>query len=152
LERIKGALGEAATCVSDHNVLRLTLEGGSALAWRMRRDQDLLSEQIGDMARGFGSVWIEKIENQLKPPKPETEASDARTELHKIMQELSSDEHFFARAVQDVEELVTDLPPEIRAGFGDTGELRAVFVEQLLSSGIEDISARMMANPAAGES
>jgi hypothetical protein len=150
VQYITGMLKVTAGSSSDHNVLRLILEGVTPLAWRIRRDHDLLAEQISEAARAIGTIWIEKIENRLTPPVAEVNATDARSELLSIMFSLTADENFSNRAMRSVEELITDLPPEIRNEFGDTEGERAEIVMELLREGVDDISARMMGDQTVG--
>jgi hypothetical protein len=58
------------------------------------------------------------------------------------MDTLRKDDAFMMRATDDVEDLIGNLPPELRSAFGGT---KAAQVQLLLESGIEDIVARMMA-------
>ncbi len=51
---------------SDHLVARLTLTGASPLAWRMRRDADLLRTEAEQRGQRTGNVWIESW-NSLSP-------------------------------------------------------------------------------------
>jgi len=150
VQYITGMLKVTAGSSSDHNVLRLILEGVTPLAWRIRRDHDLLAEQISEAARAIGTIWIEKIENRLTPPVAEVNATDARSELLSIMLSLTADENFSNRAMRSVEELITDLPPEIRNEFGETEGEREEIVMELLREGVDDISARMMGDQTVG--
>jgi exonuclease SbcD len=68
LEAIDAVLDSAAMSMSRHSVLRLELSGQTPLAWRLRRDSDLLLEQVSNRARGKGSVWIDKIVHSQEPP------------------------------------------------------------------------------------
>jgi hypothetical protein len=133
---------------SDHVVVRLRLVGQTPIAWQMRRDLDLFVEQVSGAARALGTVGIEKVENHLEHPQAEQIGDDARHELASIMTDIQSEQSFTARVSQDVEDLVANLPPEIRNAFGDTDEERQAVVDALISEGIEEVKARMMAQPA----
>lgn len=151
LQHLSGQLKAAAGTVSDQTVLRVVLTGKTPLAWRMRRDHDLLCEQIGELARAIGPVWIEKIENRLSAPVAETDATGARTELLSIIRGLAGEDAFLDRAARAVEDLVADLPPEIRHDFGQTEAARAALALALLEEGTEEIGARMMADRTGGD-
>ena len=144
LDTIGDAINSAAMAPSDHTVLRLELTGGTPLAWRLRRDHDLLVEQTSNLARAKGTVWIDKIVNRLTPPTVEIGGEDARRELASSMDALIEDLNFLARADRAAEDLIKDLPPELRPVFGDSKEDQADMVRQLLNDGIKDITARMM--------
>lgn len=63
LDAVRQALsrtcGEAA---AENVILRLTLAGATPLAWRLRRDADLLRAEIDNIAAGIAGCWIEKVE------------------------------------------------------------------------------------------
>ncbi|MDG1369904.1 MAG: DNA repair exonuclease [Paracoccaceae bacterium] len=145
LEVIDAELRAAAITPSDHSVLRLELIGASPLAWRLRRDHDLLVEQVSNLARTQGSVWIDKIVNHLSPPTALVTSDDPRRELSNLMDALTDNATFLMRAEQNAEELIGDLPPELRHAFGDSEAEQTDVVRELLKEGIKDITARMMA-------
>ncbi|NKX29273.1 DNA repair exonuclease [Rhodobacteraceae bacterium R_SAG6] len=145
LEVIDAELRSTAMTPSDHSVLRLELIGASPLAWRLRRDHDLLLEQVSNLARAQGSVWIDKIVNHLTPPTTPVTGDDPRRELSNLMDALTDNATFLMRAEQNAEELIADLPPELRQAFGDSEAEQTDVVRELLKQGIKDITARMMA-------
>lgn len=145
LHVIEVVIASAAMAPSDHTVLRLELVGASPLAWRLRRDHDLLLEQVSNLARAQGSVWIDKIVNHLTPPTAPATGDDPRRELAKSMDAFTDDASFLMRAERSAEELIGDLPPELRQAFGDSEAEQADVIRELLSEGIKDITARMMA-------
>ncbi len=145
LEIVDTEIKSAAMTHSDHTVLRLVLVGASPLAWRLRRDHDLLLEQVSNLARVQGSVWIDKIINRLSPPPAPATGDDPRRELATLMDGLASDDTFLMRAEQNAEELIADLPPELRQTFGESEADHTDAIRKLLKEGIKDITARMMA-------
>lgn len=145
LEVIEAELKSAAMTPSDHTVMRLELIGSSPIAWRLRRDHDLLLEQVSNLARAQGAVWLDKIVNQLTPPTAPLTGDDPRRELSTLMETLTDNADFLLRAEQNAEELIADLPPELRQAFGDSEAAQADVVQELLREGIKDITARMMA-------
>ena len=151
LDRIKASLTTCTQSDADHVVVRLSLAGATPLAWQIRRDQDLLNEQVGEIARALGGVWIDKIVLDIERPKATETGTDARSELHALMKELQNDPSFQARAARDLEDLVSDLPPEIRSDFGVDEEMRQKTLEEILGLGIEAVTARMMADAKDGE-
>ncbi len=144
VKRITAILKEAEVHSSKHNVLRISLEGKTPLAWQVRRDNDLLVEQVRETAQSIGSVWVEKIENLLTLPETEKNAGNAQQELRSIMQELSDEASFSEQSIQVADEFIGSLPPEVRSEFGGTETARAEIITALLAEGVEDISARML--------
>ncbi len=131
---------------SKHNVFRISLEGRTPLAWQIRRDYDLLLEQVSEAVKPIGSVWIEKIENCLAHPETEQNTANAQQELHLLMQSFSEETSSSERVLQVVDEFVGNLPPDVRREFGDTETERLDIVKALLRESVEDISARMMSD------
>ena len=120
LQAIEAVIASVAMAPSDHSVLRLELTGETPLAWRLRRDHDLLLEQVSNLDRAKGSVWIDKIVHRLAPPSQGTQGEDPRRELGALMDALIEDGSFMTRAARDAEDLIGDLPPELRSAFGET--------------------------------
>ena len=145
LAAIEDVIAAAAMAPSDHIVLRLELMGATPLSWRLRRDHDLLLEQVSNLARAKGSVWIDKIVHWHNPPSQTVKGDDPRSELGALMSSLMDDETFLMRATREAEDLVGDLPPELRGAFGETEEEQADQIGQFLTDGVEEIVARMMA-------
>ena len=54
--------------VSDHLVARLRVTGTTPLAWRIRRDIDLLKTEADERASLVGRCWAEKIEVDCAAP------------------------------------------------------------------------------------
>ena len=70
---------------------------------------------------------------------------DPRRELSNLMDALTDNADFLMRAEQNAEELIADLPPELRQAFGDSEAEQTDVIRELLKEGIKDITARMMA-------
>lgn len=151
LERIKENLTAFTQSDADHVVVRLSLTGATPLAWQLRRDQDLLIEQVGEIGRALGGVWIDKIVLDVERPRANETGTDARTELHALMSELREDSSFQARVARDLEDLISDLPPEIRGQFGADENKRREVLDDILAVGIDMVTARMMADGKDGE-
>ncbi|MDU8946745.1 metallophosphoesterase family protein [Ovoidimarina sediminis] len=148
LREIGAAIASAAMSLSDHSVLRLELVGETPLAWRLRRDQDLLLEQVANLARAQGSVWIDKIVHRLSAPSQAAKGEDPRRELAALMSGLLDDDAFMERAAREVGDIIGDLPAELRNVFGETEAEEADQVRALLREGAEDITARVMSGEA----
>ncbi|WP_173513306.1 metallophosphoesterase family protein [Sinorhizobium psoraleae] len=94
---------------AENLILRLSLTGASPLAWRLRRDADLLETELTNIAAGLSGCWVEKIELHCREP---------RDEYHRPSRE-------------PVEELAALVENEVLPGFGFRKEIRAV-AEELL--------------------
>ena len=151
IARITAAIKQAGSLAAGNTILRIELTGQTPLAWRARRDMDLLSEQIREAAEVIGTVWIEKVVCHLRQPEASETREDPRFELQALMQTLMQDETVKARAVEMSEWLVGELPPEIRSGFGADREELAASVASFLAEGCEDVVAMMMGEDAEGD-
>ncbi|HEY0032782.1 MAG TPA: DNA repair exonuclease, partial [Devosia sp.] len=86
--RIEAALGAARNATrAPHLVARLQLNGRTAVAWRLRRDRDLLLAETEQCAEGLGQVWIEKIEIATEAPSQASSSvlADPVNELGELM-------------------------------------------------------------------
>jgi DNA repair exonuclease SbcCD nuclease subunit len=82
---------------SEHLVARLHLTGTTNLAWRLRRDLDLLRTEAEDQAVAVGKSWIDKVEVDCRAPGILAEASvpaeaDPLEELRRLMGEVTQDD------------------------------------------------------------
>lgn len=132
---------------SAHLVARLQVVGATPLAWRIRRDMDLLKTEADDRAAVIGSCWVEKLEIACQPPALAGEKSgDPLTDLHRLIEEqiLGSD-GFAATLAGMAEEIRGQLPQECRDVLGgDEGAFRA-HLARLARDGAETVVARLQA-------
>lgn len=128
-----------------HLVARLAFSGQTPLAWRMRRDADLLLAEAKERAAQLGNTWIEKLEIGCTPPRTvEGSATDPLHELRALIENdiLGSDAYETALAsVADT--LQAQLPTDIRDLLGtDEAETKARRME-LARQGADDVLARL---------
>lgn len=126
-----------------HVIARVTLNGITPLAGRLRRDADVILSELREAARRSGSIFIEQCDQNCRvaPAKTEAASVDPVSELSKLMagQGIPLD-----RITADTKALLTDmqtkLPPELRDAFEDPdGKL----LEEYLSQGADEIRARL---------
>lgn len=145
---INDALRQAKDAVvADHLVARLHLTGSTPLAWRIRRDLDLLKEEAEVWASMDGQSWIEKLEADCRPQATEAgRADDPLTELSRLVEsEVLSSEAFKAEAAHIMKELQGQLPPELRRLFGDDQTAFEANMADLAKEGAADVVARLQA-------
>ena len=148
------ALGQARdAAVSEHLVARLRVAGATPLAWRLRRDLELLRTEAGRQADAIGKTWIDKVEVECKPPAvlaaDGSIAADPLEELRRLMGEVAGDDAYRAEIAAIAEELRTQLPPECRSIMGADEEAFAAALDAAASEGIDELLARLQAAPAA---
>ncbi|MGB3643540.1 MAG: DNA repair exonuclease [Mesorhizobium sp.] len=149
-KEIGRALERARTeATSDQLVARVRLTGATPLAWRMRRDIELLETEAEDRASVIGSCWIEKLEVQARPPsETESASGDPLVELRRLItEEVSGSDAFQAAALELAEELRGQLPPECRHILGEDESAFERVVADLLEEGSDNVVARLHADP-----
>ncbi|UUP17094.1 metallophosphoesterase family protein [Nitratireductor thuwali] len=136
-----------AGAASDHLVARVRLTGTSPLAWRMRRDVDLLKTEADDRASVAGRCWVEKLEVQSQPPSGTQSASgDPLIELRCLISaEVAGSDAFKAAALEAAEELRGQLPAECRHILGEDEAELDLIVANLLVEGADNVVARLHA-------
>ena len=131
--------------ISEHLVARLTVTGTTPLAWRIRRDLDLLKAEADDRASVIGKCWIEKIEIGCAAPSSSAGPSaDPIVELHRLIdQDVLPSDAYHTEIAGIARDLIAQLPPECRGAFGATEASFTEFVAMLAREGTEDVLARL---------
>lgn len=128
---------------ADHLVIRAMLRGGSALYWQAQRDADLLLAEADAVADSIGSLWIDKIENQLTERRHSSPAQGPLADLAALMQGgAQQDPALLGQAAQITEDLLRAMPRDLRPLFGDTPEATAMLRAELLQKGAAEVLAR----------
>ena len=145
-----GALGGAidrarAGVASEHLVARLRLTGATPLAWRIRRDLDLLKTEADDRAAVIGACSVEKLEVACETPDGLVGSADNPVaELRRLIdEEVIRSNSFQAEVVGIVEELRTQLPQECRNLFGADEPAFKAALAALVKEGAADVLARL---------
>ncbi|GLS35708.1 DNA repair exonuclease [Mesorhizobium tianshanense] len=146
--RIRSALEDIRPSVrSRHVVVRLGLTGASPLSWTLIRDRDLLLAEAEQAAEQVGDTWVEKLELDLAAPKTETAegVADPIFELAESMRADASSEAFRAEARAFVQKMIADLPPDGRDFAGKDEAALELFLDRVLVSGADLVTARLKA-------
>jgi len=153
-----GALGRVIErarngLASEHLVARVHLTGTTPLAWRIRRDLDLLKTEVDDRASMIGACWVERLEVDCKAPGAAAASRDHPiTELRRLIdEEVIRSDAYQAEAVDIAEELRTQLPQECRNLLGADEAAFKAAVTELVKEGVEDVLARLHAGAEARE-
>ena len=138
---------------SEHLVARVHLTGATPLAWRIRRDLDLLKTEVDDRASMIGACWVERLEVDCKAPGAAAASRDHPiTELRRLIdEEVFRSDAYQAEAVDIAEELRTQLPQECRNLLGADEAAFKAAVTELVKEGVEDVLARLHAGAEARE-
>jgi DNA repair exonuclease SbcCD nuclease subunit len=130
---------------SEQLVVRLRLVGTTPLAWRIRRDLDLLTTELDERASIIGSSWIEKLELACHSPIEHSASSaDPAIELRRLIEDavLTSDA-FQTDLAAIADELRVQLPSECRDSLGHDEPAFRATLALLAREGAEDVLARI---------
>jgi DNA repair exonuclease SbcCD nuclease subunit len=145
----KGKLERLSSAVSaDQLVARVEITGATELAWRIRRDADLLRTELETRGATIGNVWIEKVVTSSVAPKQQDARPSALDELAAIIDsEIHSSTQYRDEVRSIADELRAQLPAELREIFGkDEGSF-----ENLLAQFAKDGASQVLARLRGGE-
>lgn len=117
-----------STVAADHLVARIQLEGINPLAWRIRRDLDLIRTEMETRGAMIGNVWIDKVQTSCAERGDIERSAGALAELKSIIaDDVLRSPAYQQQLVSIAEELRGQLPAELRDIFGtDEGAFRSV--------------------------
>lgn len=145
---VRSALQDVRAAIrSRHVVVRLGLTGASPLSWALIRDRDLLLAEAEQVAEQTGDTWVEKLELNLVLPTAETSEgiADPIFELAQSMRADAGSEAFRAEARALVQKMIADLPPDGRDFAGKDEAGLEAFLDRVLESGADLVTARLKA-------
>lgn len=139
---LRGALAAARRQLDGETlILRPELTGATDLAWRARRDADLLREEAQTAADGLGSVWIDKLDLALTRPGG-IGAGGAVGELAALIG-ADTASALAPGALAELDRLQKKLPRELRALFGDSESDAVQTCMAEMQAGALDLLARL---------
>lgn len=145
--RVEEMLGSAADDAhSPHVIARVELRGGTSLASRLRRDGDVLLEEVREAGRRSGALLVESIACNASLPQA-GEASPAGDPVRELRELMANDRLDRSNAIAQtrilLQDLQTKLPHELRDRFDSDDTL---LLERYLTEGSEDVLARLEAS------
>ncbi|HEV7309573.1 exonuclease SbcCD subunit D [Ensifer sp.] len=135
-----------ADVASDNVIVRLTLTGATPLAWRLRRDTDLLRAEIENIASGIAGCWIEKVEITCRAPRAENAglAVDPVEELAALVEADVLPAHGFRQEVRAaVDDLLQQLPPDLRQALAPDEDAVERLAYEIGASGGPEVLAHL---------
>jgi DNA repair protein SbcD/Mre11 len=135
------ATAEALTAAA--GVLRLALSGTPERHWHILRDRDYWSEQVAELARETGSLWLDKLIFNLDAPAVTDGTASATNELSGIIAAIRGEAGFASVARAEVDEVILDLPPAIRARLLPDEAMAEKLTRRLAEAGAQRVLARM---------
>ena len=139
---------------SEHLVVRLRLTGKTPLAWRIRRDLDLLKTEADERAFMIGACWVEKLEVDCQPPAATAGSPiDPISELRRLIDdEVIRSDAYQVEVTKIAEELRAQLPQDCRILLGSDEAAFKAAVALLVQEGADEVLARLHAGADVGES
>lgn len=129
---------------ADNLIVRVSLTGTTQLAWRLRRDADLLEAEIANIAAALGGCWVEKVETLCREGKVDGvgPATDPIGELAALVEsDVLPAFGFCAEMKSAAQELLQQLPPELRPLLAvDEGALEALVRNAALAGSADVLS------------
>jgi len=130
-----------------HAIVRVSLNGTTPLAGKIRRDADVIESELKLAARRTGKLFVEKCELHCRatPDEFSSTNTDANTDPVSELRRLMTDQSMgHERITEEIKSLMTELqkklPPELRDAFDDADGRR---LSDYLNQGSEDILARL---------
>ena len=146
LDRIETLLAAArAAAGGAHLVARLLLTGATPLAWRLRRDEDLLTAELQNLAASLGECWIEAVELAVSAPLT-TAGADAGplTELSRLMRDDVVENHAYREELREtLADLLRQLPKEARGLLAPDEAAEEALLSELALQGADAVLARL---------
>ena len=106
------------------------------------------------MAETIGRVWIEKLTTACSLPGGDAPAGDGAplVALRRLISgEVLGSAAFAADLSTAAQELIAQLPPELRGAFGEDAEALDRLLRDLAAEGADEVVARLAADPAEGD-
>lgn len=145
--RLRTALAAARDAArSPHLVARVQMTGQTPLAWRIRRDIDLLQTEAEREADEIGRTWIEKLTTDCTLPAAVAPPGDGAplVELRRLIDaEVLATPRFAEDLHAVAKDLIAQLPPELRKDFGHDAAALAATLDGLAAEGAEDVIAHL---------
>jgi hypothetical protein len=115
------------------------------MAWTIRRDIDLLQQEIELQAEMIGATWLEKIELELEAaPVSEAVSGDTVLELRQIIVDQVRPADGFRAQIDDfAADLIKSLPADLRNLLGAEEAQRTEVLDALAREGTDDVLARL---------
>lgn len=146
LDRVEAVLaGARAQAGGAHLVARLSLDGATPLAWRLRRDEDLLTAELQNLAASLGECWIEAVELSVTAPLVGAGVdAGPLTELSRLMREDVVGNHAYREELREtLGDLLRQLPKEARSLLAVDEAAEEALLQDLALKGADAVLARL---------
>ena len=132
---------------SPHLVARVEISGATPLAWRMRRDADLLKAEADTAAARLDTAHVEKLVLGVDNPIVSGDGADPLVELARLVgADVLASPSFLSGLDAWATQLRGQLPAELRDLLGADEAASALMLARLASEGAEEVLARLEAD------
>ncbi len=139
----KGLEALRSAVSADHLVVRVQLHGSNPLAWRIRRDLDLVQTEMETRGALIGNVWIDKTQTACTEPGL-GHGGGALSELSTIIDsDVLTSSAYKQELTAIAEELRGQLPAELRDIFGADETSFRNLLDGYASEGSAQVVARL---------
>lgn len=148
-----GMLDEAETVLSGarqaaggaHLVARLAVNGATPLAWRLRRDEDLLLAELQNLAASLGECWIEALELTVSAPVTAAGVDAGPVdELARLMRDDVVQSHAYREELREtLADVLRQLPKEARSLLAADEASEEMLLAELALQGSDAVLARL---------
>jgi DNA repair exonuclease SbcCD nuclease subunit len=141
----KQKLSQHASDVSAQQIVtRVEVIGSSELAWRVRRDIDVLRTELETHGSLLGNLWVEKVKVSSARPRQIAGNFGPIDELANIIeQEIHGSVDFNTEMKAIADELRSQLPTELRGIFGNDQEAFESLMARSANEGTAQVLARL---------
>lgn len=152
LERAEAALAAGRQAAGAPLIGRLTLSGATPLAWRLRRDEDLVVGELQNLAASLEECWVEAAELAVTAPDDErTDMAGPVAELGRLMREDVVQAHAYREDLRGMlADLLRQLPREARALLAADEAAEDALLDDIVTDGCAAVLARLGAEGAEG--
>jgi exonuclease SbcD len=128
-----------------HRVVRIVLTGVTPLAWRLRRENDLMEAEARHLAERIGDISVEKLELRCVPLETKSAAgTDAIGELGQLIDAgVLGSAGFAGLAEEAANDLMKSLPPELRGMLGQDEAAFRARIASLARDGVDTVLANL---------
>ncbi|ASJ70177.1 metallophosphoesterase family protein [Granulosicoccus antarcticus] len=128
---------------SDDGIVRVRLQGQSALRWQWLRDQEQWLESFKLLCRETDRLWMEKLIFEIDDMPKSVADKSALGELSSLMSTIRGEQAFNEEAVALINEVLSALPASERAKLLPNEHSQQELAESLSGQGEEQLLAIM---------
>lgn len=132
------------TTNTEQLIVRVVLNGSTNLHFRLTRDYQLLVETVRESCLSMGDIWLDSVVNKTTTQSAAISDVIAMPELNSIVTEqVITSREIQQLALQEIHQLTSKLPSDIKDMFGNSEEEREAMVVELLKNGSISMLAQL---------